>query len=54
MTCLFSMFLCADCKTPIDNPSSVGQKYCDVCKRVRAVEQRAYHRYLCRMMEASL
>jgi hypothetical protein len=56
MSCLLSSFHCANqlCKNIIENPSSVGQKYCDVCKRVRAVEQRAYHRYLCRMMEASL
>lgn len=36
MGCLLSMFLCADCKAPIENPSSVGQKYCEDCKRVRA------------------
>jgi hypothetical protein len=29
----------------------VGQKYCDDCKQKRAVEQRAYHRYLCQMMK---
>lgn len=51
MGCLLSMFLCAHCKKPIENSSSVSQKYCDDCKRFRAVEQRAYHRYLCQMMK---
>jgi hypothetical protein len=54
MSCLLSMFLCAECKQPIKEPSSVGQKYCDECKRFRAVESRAYHRYLCQMLGDSL
>lgn len=51
MGCLLSMFLCAECKEPIVDPSSMGQKYCEDCKRTRAVEQRAYHRYLVNMMK---
>lgn len=53
MSCLLSMFLCAECKKPIENPSSMAQKYCDDCKLFRAVEQRAYHRYLCQMMKGA-
>lgn len=44
------MFLCAGCKEPIENPSSVGQKYCKECKRIRDYESKVYHKYLCRMM----
>jgi len=50
MSCILSMFLCAECKKPIENPSSIGQKYCDNCKKKRAVESRAYHRYMVKMI----
>jgi len=50
-SCCLSMFLCAECKKPIRNPSSVGQKFCDECKRFRAAESRAYHRYIVRMIK---
>jgi hypothetical protein len=50
-SCCLSMFLCAECKKPIRNPSSVGQKFCDECKRFRAAESRAYHRYMVRMIK---
>jgi hypothetical protein len=56
MSCLLTAFHCANprCKKIIKNPSSIGRKYCEACKKVRDYECKAYHRYMCRMMEASV
>ena len=45
------MVPCAGCKNLIENPSSIGQKYCEECKKKRVIEQKAYHRYMVRMIK---